>query len=168
MNKITIATCITAFCAAVLHSCVYEPYYIDNYLVSNKFSEPVKIFKGYTTDSSFVHTDSLFIEKNNEMEFYEDRRSRHWSPFDSDEEFIFPFSNLYFHLCFNDSVSVFYKDFDSSFAKSMSRTACWAILSEHHTMGRSTHKVLYTIDEQDYQNALIQCGYGKKQKILLP
>ena len=59
---------------------------------------------------------------------------------------------------FNDSVSVTYH-IEDTFAKSTLLKSCWEITKQHKTRGSSTHEVLYTIDDQDYQNALIQLDY---------
>lgn len=134
-----------------LNSCVYEPYFIDDYYVLNNTSNPIKyVFDGMQTDSVIQPNEKVFI--------YEQRMDREPSPFDNDEV------NLYFSACafatirFNDSVFVTYH-VEDSFAKSTLLKSCWEITKQHKTMGSSTHEVLYSIDEQDYQNALIQLDY---------
>ena len=104
-----------------------------------------------------MQTDSV-IQPNEKVFIYEQQRSREPSPFDNDEV------NLYFSACafatirFNDSVSVTYH-VEDTFAKSTLLKSCWEITKQHKTRGSSTHEVLYTIDDQDYQNALIQLDY---------
>ena len=134
-----------------LNSCVYEPYFIDDYYILNNTSNPIKyVFDGMQTDSVIQPNEKVFI--------YEQRMDRKSSPFDNDEV------NLYFSACafaiirFNDSVFVTYH-VEDSFAKSTLLKSCWEITKQHKTMGSSTHEVFYTIDAQDYQNALIQLDY---------
>ena len=144
----TLGLAIVLLC---LHSCVYEPYFIDDYYILNNTSNPIKyVFDGMQTDSVIQPNEKVFI--------YEQRMGRMPSPFDNDEV------NLYFSACafatirFNDSVSVTYH-IEDTFAKSTLLKSCWEITKQHKTRGSSTHEVHYTIDDQDYQNALIQLDY---------
>lgn len=148
--RFLLAISVSVLC---LSSCVYEPYFIDDYYVLNNTSNPVKyVFYGMQTDS--------IVQPNEKVLLYSQRMSQEPSPFDNDE------THLYYSKCtfgtihFNDSVSVSYH-IEDTFAKSTLLKSCWEITKQHKTMGSSTHEVLYTIDEQDYQNALIQCGYRK-------
>ena len=150
-NQMLMAMFGLAMVLLCLNSCVYEPYFIDDYYVLNNTSNPIKyVYAGMQTDSVIQPNEKVFI--------YEQRMGRKPSPFDNDEV------NLYFSACafatirFNDSVSVTYH-VEDTFAKSTLLKSCWEITKQHKTMGSSTHEVLYTIDEQDYQNALIQLDY---------
>ena len=139
---------VSALC---LNSCVYESYFIDDYYVVNNTSNPVKyVFHGMQTDS--------IVQPNEKVLVYTQRMDREPSPFDNDEEYLYYAAGACGTIRFNDSVFVTYHN-DDTFAKSTLLKSCWEVTKQHKTKGSSTHEVLYTIDEQDYQNALIQCGY---------
>ena len=106
-----------------------------------------------------MQTDSI-IRPNEKVHLYTQRMDRNPSPFDNDEDYLYYSSCAYGTIRFNDSVFVTYHSEDT-FDKSTLLKSCWEVTKQHKTMGSSTHDVLYTIDEQDYQNALVQCGYRK-------
>ena len=150
-NKFVVAFfALSLFC---LNSCVYEPYFIDDYHIMNNTESPVMYrIRGMQTDS--------IVQPNERIFMYEQQMDRNPSPFDNDEEYLYFSACAFATIQFNDSVSVTYQSEDT-FAKSTLLKSCWEVTKQHKTMGSSTHEVLYTIDEQDYQNALVQCGYRK-------
>jgi hypothetical protein len=143
---------VSALC---LSSCVYEPYFIDDYYVANNTSNPVKyVFNGMQTDS--------IVQPNEKVLIYTQRMDRQPSPFDNDEVYLYFSKCTFGTIQFNDSVFVTYH-VEDTFSKSTLLKSYWEVTKQHKTMGSSTHEVLYTIDEQDYKNALIQCGYRKEE-----
>jgi hypothetical protein len=119
----------------------------------NNTSNPVKyVFNGMQADS--------IVQPNEKVLVYTQRMDRNPSPFDNDEEHLYYSACAYGTIQFNDSVYVTYHN-DDTFAKSTLLKSSWEVTKQHKTKGSSTHEVLYTINEQDYQNALMQCGYRK-------
>ena len=59
-------------------------------------------------------------------------------------------------IFFNDTVFVTYNN-DCDFGEGLLLKRSWDV---KETSAR-TYRYIYAIDEQDYQNALIQCGYAK-------
>ncbi len=106
-----------------------------------------------------MKTDSM-VQPNEKVLLNSHRMDRQPSPFDNDEEYLYYAACAYGTIRFNDSVSVTYH-IEDTFDKSALLKSCWEVIKQHKTMGSSTHEVLYSIDELDYQNALIQCGYHK-------
>ena len=153
-NKLTLLLVI-GVSALCLRSCVYEPYFIDDYYVVNNTSNPVKyVFNGMQTDS--------IVQPNEKVLLYSQRMDRQPSPFDNDEVYRYYSACAFSTIRFDDSVYVTYH-VEDTFTKNTLLKSCWEITKQHKTMGSSTHEVLYSIDEQDYQNALIQCGYQNKE-----
>lgn len=137
-----------------LDSCVYEPYFKDDYYILNNTSNTVLCYFDEIKSDLVIEPDEKVFLKS--VSGY-----RQPSPFDNDEAYL-EYSWIKGTIHFNDSVSVTYS-FDDAFDKCTYLLDCWDIVKEHKTKGSSTHEVLYTIDEQDYQNALFQCGYLKNR-----
>lgn len=138
-----------------LNSCVYESYFKDDYYILNNTQNTVHCcFDEIQSDIVIEPDEKVFLKS---VSGY-----RQPSPFDNSEVYL-EYGWIKGTIHFNDSVSVTYS-FDDTFDKSTYLLDCWDIVKEHKTMGSSTHEVLYTIDERDYQNALLQCGYDKVEE----
>ena len=88
MKRLVLFAMALAIVLLCLNSCVYEPYFIDDYYVLNNTSNPIKyVFDGMQTDSVIQPNEKVFI--------YEQRMDRKSSPFDNDEVNL-----LLFGLCF--------------------------------------------------------------------
>ncbi|MBQ8957285.1 MAG: hypothetical protein IJ057_02080 [Bacteroidales bacterium] len=128
-----------------LQSCDTTGY--DYLTVENKLPYSIKISGESESD--------LFLQPNESVEFEYGGEIGHISPFDNGE------TNLLYActrgtIYFNDTVYITYQIGDV-FEKNMRLIECWTVVEEK----RGSHFATYSIDEQDYQNALLQCGYRK-------
>ncbi|MGP1447740.1 MAG: hypothetical protein ACTTKO_09525 [Candidatus Limimorpha sp.] len=146
-------------------SCQHDPSYHEEYYVLNKLPYAVRVC---TNHHPISLTDSIIttvVEPDNEVLFIDSHKSAYGNS--GNDEFYEWICEQHF-VMFNDSIKIQYDTSTVGFDKTMWKKSCWELMY-YNGKPRNTHyKLRYTIDEQDYQNALKQCGYGKKQEILLP
>ena len=138
---------LTALCLTLLQSCIKESGYDDNYYIKNKLDRDVKVIRHDMNNISYS-----FIVKSDETILYASPAGFGNSPFDSDINTICMTHNTFI---FNDSVCIIHKPHDS-ISKNPCMTHSWEIIKEEHKRNLGSHDVLYTITEEDYQNAISQ------------
>jgi hypothetical protein len=114
---------------------------LELYIV-NQYTNTIKMEQRTYNDSSNYVIDTVYVLKPN-AKIRIHRFSRIGSPPEIK------------NIIFNDSVSIFYTSSDT-FQKNMCYGSCFKIVSENEYLDKAT----YTVDEEDYQNAL-----KKKQRV---
>lgn len=152
--------------AVLLSSC--DPGYDDTYKVRNGLDRDIKLTQGriYGTNEKAKPSDTIIIKPDETKVVYHEGGIG-FSPFDGivqDIDYILYNQNdyPYPYIIFDDSID--YKIYDYSnegiiktFEKSFFKKSCWEILSRNKN--DNVHEVLYTITEEDYQNAVVLYGY---------
>ena len=128
---------------ALLSSC--DPGFHDTFKVKNGLDRDIKAFNNTTYDTITI--------KSGKMEIVEENDGIGISQFENQGEY---FIDSYPRIIFDDSIV--YEignqwDLATSFKRSIFKKSCWEILEANDKA--NTYKVLYTITEEDYQNALI-------------
>ena len=150
--------------AALLSSC--DSGYDDTYKVRNGLDRDVKLTQGcfYGTNENVTLSDTIVIKPDETKVVYQEGGIG-YSPFDGivqDIDYILYNQNDYPYIIFDDSID--YKIYDYSnegiiktFEKSFFKKSCWEVLSRNDN--NNIHEVLYTITEEDYQNAIVLYEY---------
>ena len=152
--------------AALLSSC--DSGYDDTYKVRNGLDRDVKLTQGcfYGTNENVTLSDTIVIKPDETKVVYQEGGIG-YSPFDGivqDIDYILYNQNdyPYPYIIFDDSID--YKIYDYSnegiiktFEKSFFKKSCWEVLSRNDN--NNIHEVLYTITEEDYQNAIVLYEY---------
>lgn len=132
------------FICLVMASCS-EVGYDDNYFIKNDLRYPVTVSR---YDNNNI-CDTIIVESH-ETVLYLSVSGFGSSPFDDDINTVCITQNVFI---INDTISVTYKPTDT-YDKNPCMTHSWKILEEDSKKKQTSHKVLYTITEEDYQNAL--------------
>jgi len=129
-------------------SCHYDPSFHEEYYVVNKMPTPVRI-----TCSVIGLLDTLVLPSGSEA-LIKDWYNNSYG--DSGATLtIWAMSEG--AIFFNDSITLNYSDASAStFEKSMWKKACWEVLENNEKPRNTYYKLRYSIDEQDYKNAILQ------------
>lgn len=147
MKKIKILFIITL---SVLSFSCDKKGVLELYIV-NQYTNTIKMEQRTYNDSSNYIIDTVYVLKPN-AKIRIHRFSRIGSPPEIKNTIA---TYAYGNIIFNDSVSIFYTSSDT-FQKNMCYGSCFKIVSENEYLDKAT----YTVDEEDYQNAL-----KKKQRV---
>lgn len=136
------------------YSCQYDPTYHEEYFVLNKTTKSLRIVcsvRGLLDTLDLQPECEMLIKDWYDANYCDAGTSISvWAMRDE-------------IICFNDSVVLKYSDLSASyFEKSLWKKDCWEVLYYSGDSRNKHYKLLYTIDEQDYQNALVQCGYREE------
>ena len=134
------------FLLMILSSCS-ESGYDDYYYIKNDLDYPIMVSR-----YDYNNISDTMIVNSNEMILYLSVNAIGSSSFDNDNNSICITQNTFI---FNDSVSITYKPSDT-YKKNPCMSHCWEIINEESKKKLTSHKVLYTITEEDYQNAISQ------------
>ena len=126
----------------MLSSC--DPGFHDTFKVKNGLDRDIKAFNDNTYDTITI--------KSGKVEIVEENGGIGISQFENQDEYLYSYPII----IFDDSIV--YEignqwDLARSFKRSIFKKSCWEILEADDKA--NTYKVLYTITEEDYQNALI-------------
>ncbi len=135
--------------AVLLSSC--DPVFNDTFKVRNEFGRDIKSVNNTTYDTIVI--------QSGKVEIADELGGIGISQFEKTSE--------YLHrtplIIFDDTIVYTINDLGFSsvadFNKSIFKKSCWEILEANDKS--NTYEVLYTITEEDYQNALILNGMNK-------
>ena len=135
--------------AVLLSSC--DPVFNDTFKVRNEFGRDIKAVNNTTYDTIVIHSGKV--------EIADELGGIGISQFENTSE--------YLHrtplIIFDDTIVYTINDLGFSsvadFNKSIFKKSCWEILEANDKS--NSYEVLYTITEEDYQNALILNGMNK-------
>jgi len=146
---------LIAIIAFICYSCHYDSAYHEEYFVVNKMPKSLRIVCSVRglLDTLDLQPECEVLIKDWYDASYSDAGTT-LSVWAMRDEFI----------CFNDSVVLKYSDLSASFfEKSLWKKECWEVLEYNGKPRNTYYKLRYAIDEQDYQNALHQCGYDLEE-----
>lgn len=128
----------------VFSSCVTDPYNYQERLVRNRLSDNIVVV---TPKEIAVAPDSV-CTVGDDPHFVSIKES-----YDETDRIDFPIT-----IRFNDTVSMQYT-LQDTFAKSTCNLSCYEIDNHYWKWRSKEQRITYTVDEQDYHNALVKCGY---------
>ena len=149
--------------AVLMSSC--DPGFDDTYKVKNGLDRDIKLTQGrvYGTNEKVRPSDTIIIKPDETKVVYQEGGIG-FSPFDGivlDIDYIL-YEEYRPYIIFDDSINYKILDYSNegiikTFEKSIFKKSCWEILSRNEN--DNVHEVLYTITEEDYQNAVVLYGY---------
>lgn len=140
---------IAGIMAYTLQSC--DPGFHDDLYLGNELNNSVLCI---------YMSDTTTLNPNEEKIFFQMGGIGH-SLFDNYDENVFYYFPI--KIVFNDSLSISYEAENiASFEKTTLKKGPWEVVEQEGSSKNSRIKAVYTIDEQDYHNALVQCGYEQQ------
>ena len=140
---------IAGIMACSLQSC--DPGFHDDMYLTNELSNPVLCI---------YMSDTTTLNPNEEKMFFHMGGIGH-SIFDNYYDDVFYFFPI--KIVFNDSLSISYEAENIAlFEKTTLKKSSWEVVEHEGSSRNSSLKAVYTIDEEDYHNALVQCGYEQE------
>lgn len=139
------------FLPFMLTSCFWaDPHYEDSFYVKNMSGQSVTC----KLEHNRIYTGDVMVEKNEKEYLFAVHALPTSSCFDNGSQYIFSV-DFKFVFIFEDSTTICY-DKNSPFSKNPCLTNNWEIFDKVDKKKNKQYKALYTITEEDYQNAISQ------------